>query len=171
MRSRNDGRYRWNSSCSTGYPNSGRNSAIVIGIILLIALAKGIKDWDKPRVVSVPENFQPMQDAIAKAQGSLDEFIAMLKNPRPSQSGFAVKARFKHDDGDEIMWIIDVDFDGQEFSGWLGNLPESVRNLTPGEIVRVARNDVVDWGYLQDGELVGAFTQSAMLEQLKSESP
>ncbi|WP_457794035.1 YegJ family protein [Acinetobacter baumannii] len=58
----------------------------------------------------------------------------------------------------EYMWIDQVDFDGSTFSGILLNEPYIIENVQAGETVRLQFESIVDWMFLSNGTVHGAFT-------------
>ncbi|HCQ9606825.1 TPA: DUF2314 domain-containing protein, partial [Acinetobacter baumannii] len=58
----------------------------------------------------------------------------------------------------EYMWIDQVDFDGSTISGTLLNEPYIIDNVQSGETVRLKFESIVDWMFLSNGTVHGAFT-------------
>lgn len=58
----------------------------------------------------------------------------------------------------EYMWIDQVDFDGSIISGTLLNEPYIIDNVQAGETVRLQFESIVDWMFLSNGTVHGAFT-------------
>lgn len=58
----------------------------------------------------------------------------------------------------EYMWIDQVDFDGSTISGILLNEPYIIENVQAGETVRLQFESIVDWMFLSNGTVHGAFT-------------
>ncbi|HAV3555315.1 DUF2314 domain-containing protein [Acinetobacter baumannii] len=58
----------------------------------------------------------------------------------------------------EYMWIDQVDFDGSTITGILLNEPYIIDNVQAGETVRLQFESIVDWMFLSNGTVHGAFT-------------
>jgi uncharacterized protein YegJ (DUF2314 family) len=71
-------------------------------------------------------------------------------------------------DGDktEYMWLTPVNFDGNNFTGTLGNEPERVKNVKVGQKFSIAPSKISDWMYIENGKLVGGYTLRVMRDTL-----
>ncbi|MDV4216722.1 DUF2314 domain-containing protein [Acinetobacter baumannii] len=58
----------------------------------------------------------------------------------------------------EYMWIDQVDFDGSTITGILLNESYIIDNVQAGETVRLQFESIVDWMFLSNGTVHGAFT-------------
>ncbi|MFX4955606.1 DUF2314 domain-containing protein [Acinetobacter baumannii] len=58
----------------------------------------------------------------------------------------------------EYIWIDQVDFDGSTITGILLNEPYIIDNVQAGETVRLQFESIVDWMFLSNGTVHGAFT-------------
>jgi len=113
-----------------------------------------------------------MNAAIQEAQDSLDVFIADLESPRVGQVYFSIKARFPvpGSSGDyEHIWLYDVVYTGDKFTGRIANEPLDVPDLELDQKVSVEREDVSDWMIIEDGVLVGGFTIRVLRDRLSPE--
>ena len=99
-----------------------------------------------------------MEAAVAKAQGTLKEFIEQLNGLSPNESA-ALKVRFQEGETVEHMWITDVRFDSGHFYGDLNNDPELLTKMECGDPQKVHPNDVNDWMITDtSGNYRGGFT-------------
>ena len=100
-----------------------------------------------------------MNAAIAKAKESLPQFLAALKNPKASQSNFAVKKPYETPNGGhEHMWITNVmEVDGM-IEGIIADEAYDTKLVKQGQHVRIQPSDISDWLYVEDGYLVGGYT-------------
>lgn len=99
-----------------------------------------------------------MNAAIGEARARLPEFLAALKRGGPSLARFSVKAKYELPSGAEYIWIGDVSYNGTSFSGRLENVPRDIKGLKYGDAVTIHSDAVGDWLYVDDGQLIGAFT-------------
>lgn len=58
----------------------------------------------------------------------------------------------------ELMWIDEIDFDGETVSGVLLNTPNHLTSVRAGDSVQTPLNQIGDWMYAINGAVYGAFT-------------
>jgi uncharacterized protein YegJ (DUF2314 family) len=110
---------------------------------------------DRDEVVVVMGDDTRMAEAIAEARGSILKFIEAFLKPTPKQNYFLLKVRFECEDQIEHLWLADLDLLAN--TGLIANEP-TIRSLRLKQRVSFALDDVTDWMFYDDGELVGAFT-------------
>jgi uncharacterized protein YegJ (DUF2314 family) len=121
-------------------------------------------------VKSVNPSNEEMNAAIQQARETLPLFINELQNPKTSQSLFSVKAKFLLDDGGaEHLWIDDVTYNNNQFTGTLGNEPLYVRGHHLGETITVGFEDVTDWMLIDNDHLIGGFTMHVFLNYMSED--
>lgn len=139
-----------------------------IAILLMVGVLVGIwllVRWRSPRPDFPPLSTSPddplMIDALAKAKGSLAQFLALLKAPKESA---LVKLRFVSNSNEvEHLWaeVLEV----------LSDTELGVRLVTPpvthsGQLDRLYRcdlKDIEDWQVRDSqGKIHGGFSQRAM---------
>jgi uncharacterized protein YegJ (DUF2314 family) len=124
----------------------GRNSSVKIS------------GQDVDEVVNVPVDDAAMLAAIAEAQRTLPEFLAVLAKRDPAISRITFKFALG---GKEHIWVSGVERDGEFLTGRLSNVPV-MRGFSYGQPVRVPMNQISDWGYRgADGVMRGHFTTRA----------
>jgi uncharacterized protein YegJ (DUF2314 family) len=64
----------------------------------------------------------------------------------------------------EFIWLTPVRIDGDEFAGNVANTPVHAKQLSPGQAVRVRRDEVADWMYVDKGQLRGGYTIVALVK-------
>ncbi|MET0263650.1 MAG: DUF2314 domain-containing protein [Rariglobus sp.] len=102
-----------------------------------------------------------MNAAIAKAKGSVDEFIAVLD--AQGADSFSVKAPITDANGTEHFWITDVSFKDGVFAGKIGNEPGIVKNVRIGQDWRVNKADISDWMFMRGEKIHGGYTIDPLL--------
>lgn len=120
-------------------------------------------------VKEVPKSDTEMEDAIKEARSTVDDFLKALRGEIPGTSGHSVKAAVKDGEKVEHLWLVDVKFDGQKFTGKIDNAPQTVKNVTEGQAYNVAKGDISDWMYVKDDVAVGNRTLKAMFPKMKPE--
>jgi uncharacterized protein YegJ (DUF2314 family) len=126
-------------------------------LALVPAVSFGQPSQTRDPIVKVAPGDPEMTQAIAKAQTTLDRFIATLRSPKSWQQSFLIKGRFTALGEVEHIWVADLTFDGRLFHGVLANEPR-LPGLKFKQLVFVPREDVSDWMYVANNKLVGGYT-------------
>lgn len=109
----------------------------------------------------LPESDVRIIAAREMARVSALGFIDALRSPKPSYSGFALRAAGP---GGQPVWLGDILYDGHTFKGRVGGTP--YQPAPPGAEMKVKRADITDWMYLDGGKMVGGFTVRAIRDSL-----
>ncbi len=120
----------------------------------------------EPVMYNVDENDQQMDHATVRARKHVDRFIAALQHPAANQRDFQVKKLFIKDGKAEHIWLADVKFTGNRFTGIVDNRPQFITDLKLGARVSVNPDEVIDWSYVEDGRLVGGYTIRVLYSEL-----
>jgi uncharacterized protein YegJ (DUF2314 family) len=115
-------------------------------------------------VTLVPKDDPDMAAAMRKARALLPEFLTLAKAPPPGTSGFSLKVRVRDGDTVEYFWIIPFAVKDGQFSGKVDNEPRSVRNVALGQTITFAESEIVDWLYVDGGNMKGNYTTCAVLK-------
>ena len=110
-----------------------------------------------------------MDRAVAKARESLGFFLAAMKANKPDTSGFEVKKCVIDGDQVEHLWVNNLTWDGKAFHGRIDNKPLDVTDVALGRSVTVKPEDLTDWMFLKNGELMGGFTIRVLYSRLSGE--
>ena len=106
-----------------------------------------------------------LDEAIAKARGTLDTFIARLLTPLRGEV-FSVESAFPAQDGSKLhLWIGDVVYRNGTFEGTITTKPLKPTSIAYGEKVTVARKDITDWMILRSGKSEGGYTVELLLRR------
>ena len=122
-----------------------------------------------PAYYQVPKDRASMQRAVTEARRSVKKFIVALKHPGLGQRDFEVKKPFIQGNEVEHIWLSDVEFVGNRFQGRVDNQPRKIRGLKLGQLVSVNPNEISDWLYVDNGNLVGGYTVRAHYDELSPE--
>lgn len=145
-----------------------------IAVCMLALCSPGLTACDQPvpetsdrdDVTKVSKDDPEMNEARAKAQASLGDFLEMLENPPAGAKGFTFKFPLG---GWEHIWVGEVARDGDYLTGRLINEPMQ-ENWALGEPVRVPLKDVSDWAWTDaDGVTKGQFTTRVLLGRMPPE--
>jgi uncharacterized protein YegJ (DUF2314 family) len=123
----------------------------------------------QPDMVRTRDDDQEIEKAMQTAAQNLNQFVEAFKAPKADQTGFSIRKRFTEKGMVEHMWVIDLKYDGRNFSGRLNNEPVDVKNVKLGDIVTISPAEVSDWLYIQGGKLVGGYTVRVFHRRMSSE--
>ena len=145
-------------------------AAFVPALALSIALplSPGLAQNEDADPIEVVEESDPvMNAAIAQAQATLPEWLAVLESPPAGYQHIVFKFPL---DGWEHIWVENVRRDGDVLSGTLSNNPYNDKYAL-GDAVRVYLSDVSDWAYYDDrGIAHGHRTTAALFGQMDAET-
>lgn len=126
-------------------------------------------DPDDP-VVGFAADDAAMNAAIRQAKATVNDFLQALQRPDAADLYFAIKKPFPTSGGDEEhIWIADVVYDGERFTGTLSNIPADVPGLEHGQRVVVALNEISDWMVVDNGRLIGGYTIRVFRDRLSDQ--
>lgn len=121
---------------------------------------------DRDDVLRVQQEDREMNEAIAKAQATLPEFLDVLDDPRPGVVNIAFKFPLG---GWEHIWVGNVRWDGDSLTGVLNNRPMQ-DEWAEGDAVRVPLESVSDWAWMgPDGVMRGHYTTRVLLNRMSPE--
>lgn len=107
-----------------------------------------------------------MNAAIAHARETLDQFLELAKDPPASASGFKLKVMVSDANGVEHMWFSPFKEIKGGFAGVLADDPEVIQSMESGKVYGFRREQVTDWGYIQDGKQKGSFTVCVLFQSM-----
>jgi uncharacterized protein YegJ (DUF2314 family) len=139
-------------------------------VILAFGIAAaGAQTRDHNEVVRVPKQDPDMSAAIAKAQATLDDFLAVWRAQPAGTSDYKLKVRISEGATSEHFWVQPFRPAKDGFEGILANEPKLVRSVRGGQRISFARGDITDWGYVREGKQVGSFTVCALFKHAPRE--
>jgi uncharacterized protein YegJ (DUF2314 family) len=128
--------------------------------------AKCVAADKAPDIVPVAENDKEMNAAMEKARKSIEDFIRVFLNRQKSQSDFGVKVAIREGKEVEHFWVAISRFDGNEFDGEIGNTPMVVKTVKTGDKIKVRKDTISDWMYVENNRLVGGYTVRILRNRL-----
>lgn len=141
--------------------------AVAAAMFVVVSSSSAGKIQD--RVVMANDEGPVMSAAIAKAQGSLDTFLATYAKPPAGASQFRLKVRITDRNGTEHFWVMPFKKTGTGFSGTIANEPKIVTSVENGQEINFKRADISDWGYAQNGKQKGSFTVCALFKTMSAQ--
>ena len=118
----------------------------------------------RDKIARVPIGDADMEAAFRKARATLDDFLTLVRTPRPSIVNYAVKIGIPDRDQREYFWISRFTQEEGRLIGKIDNTPRLVRNVREGERITFKKSDVVDWLYRENGKMLGNFTACALIK-------
>src|SRR5262245_51724181 len=140
-----------------------------IGVTLIAALCGCGQKGPAPSrdlAVAALKDDPILEAATRKAQDSLPQFTARLKEPAPSQSHFSVKVAINSGGMVHYLWLLKLTYDDGRFSGVLGVDARGLDPHHPGEMITMPAEEIYDWMYVDGGKLVGGYSLRALRDQL-----
>jgi uncharacterized protein YegJ (DUF2314 family) len=132
-------------------------------IIILFAIyscknSSKVERENEPTIYNVEHEDAEMNDAIKKANRTLNEFNIALKSNDSNNTFFGLKMRFKAEDRNEHIWIGNIKQNGNKYYGVVDNLPEYTTEVKQGDTIEIDKEKISDWMYLKNSELRGGYT-------------
>ena len=118
------------------------------------------------------DNDPEMLLAMAQARKSVDQFIDSLVNQTAGQEEFSVKVcilEFGEANGEYVWLLPPVQYEDGLFSGPIGNIPSRQSGYEYGDKFVIAKDEIADWKYVEDGILQGGFTFRLMRSRLSED--
>ncbi len=141
----------------------------VLALAVLLGLAACRSDSDRsgqPDVYDVAATDADMLTAIASARRTVEGFAARVRAPTPTQAVATIKVRLQEGDAVEHIWLTNLSFDGQLFTGQLDNVPVALRGWSLGDTVRVPRDSISDWMLVDADTVFGAYSIHLLRSQM-----
>jgi len=122
---------------------------------------------ENDEVVGFRSDDEAMNAAIAKAKKSFDLFVQAFQKPQKGYEGFALKLAYNTPDNSlEHIWIGNLNYANDQFTGVVHNSPVSTKEVALGDTVVIDKQKISDWMYLDKGVLRGGYTIRAMRDQM-----
>ncbi len=109
-------------------------------------------DVGSDHTVQATADDDELERIAEQARASLPEFVMAYESG--DGESFCVKAPFTDGKKTEHMWVRITEIADDGFVGELGNAP-AIKGYREGQIVSVPIDDIEDWIFLRDGEMVG----------------
>jgi uncharacterized protein YegJ (DUF2314 family) len=143
-------------------------TSILVGALLVASnsFSESVLDRAKrDEIVMVPDEDPAMAAAFKKARATLDDFLALAKNPPPHLRTIAVKVGLSDKKETEYFWIVPFREESTGFAGQLNNEPRLVKTVKIGQEIRFTKKEIVDWMYVDTlkKKMEGNFTLCALL--------
>lgn len=151
------------------------NFKLILTCIVSIVIASSCtntvrKDGTEEVIYSVGEDDAEMNEAIRKANATLNDFKKALIGGDTMLRLFSIKIKVDTDDGRvEHIWIGSIEMKGDTLSGRVDNIPQSISSLTESQFVRINTSDISDWMYVRNDTLIGGYTIRVLRNRMSVE--
>ena len=115
--------------------------------------------------VEVSTDDPALARAEAEARSQLPAFLSRLWSPQPGDSEFMVKFRLRSGATPEQIWAEQLRCEGDRLFGRLANDPVA-RDFRFGQEVEIPDDEIVDWGFRNNGVMQGHFSTRVFLERM-----
>jgi uncharacterized protein YegJ (DUF2314 family) len=141
--------------------------ALIAGLILNETRSQSVLEKAKEgKTSSVRSDDRDMEAAKRRARSTLQEFLALARDPKPGTSGFALKVGIPYNDMNfEYVWVNPFRSHGETFVGKVNNEPVNLKNIKYGQVIEFDESNIADWMYRQDGKMTGNHTACALLKR------
>lgn len=132
-----------------------------VGMILVVTGDKdraGVSKRAHWNLSWVYDDDPDLRDAMLQARASLDRFVVRLPEQRAAGAFTSIKFPLIENDITEHVWMREVAFDGERFTGYLASEPLHLVGWTLGDRVDTPIDEVLDWAVIDDGTLYGGFS-------------
>ena len=137
----------------------------ILTIIILLGLVScdsrklnKVERKGEPTIYNVQGNDVEMNQAIKKANQTLDNFNKALISKNPDFTFFSLKSRFKTSKGGEHIWVSEITLKGGKYFGVIANSPELTTEVKIGDTIQIAKDNISDWMYIENNKLRGGYT-------------
>jgi uncharacterized protein YegJ (DUF2314 family) len=115
------------------------------------------------------QNDPERKTAVEVARSRLDEFFKAMESTRRGRSGFKIQIASGGEQRAGSVWLDTLQREGPLMSGIVIGQPQFTRHIRDNQQLFFTTKDVTDWGYRENGRLVGNFTVRATLGRLPKE--
>jgi len=140
--------------------------SILSFILTLSCNTKKIERENEPDIYNVESSDIEMNEAIKKAQKTLDSFEIAIQNNSRVFTFFGLKKRFEENGNIEHIWIGNIINSNGKFYGIVDNLPEKITNVKLGDTVEINKNEISDWMYVKNSKLHGGYTIRLLVKRM-----
>ena len=118
------------------------------------------------QAAAISETDTDMRQAMAQARDTLDDFLREFERQPAGSSHFQLRVRLHDGRTSELLWMTQLQRDGDAFYGIIAHEPRTLTALQADQRQRFSRADIVDWGYVSNGKQLGGYTTCAELRRM-----
>ena len=143
-----------------------RGWMLAAGLMLLGASLATASSPVIAQVVDFRSSDAEMNRAVAQAQQTLPDFVALFRSRKGERH--AVKVAIPYDDGNarEHIWMDLTAVEGDVFVGRVANAAVYLAGQSNGAAYRAPSATGSDWNYMAGGEMHGSYTTRVAMKSL-----
>ena len=111
-----------------------------------------------PRFDQVHASDPVYQQTVLDAQGSIEQFIAMLPTDGTARPDALIKTKLIDGAHSAFMWLNNTATEGGHFTAELFEVPDTLPSYKVGDRYVVTREELMDWMVNENGRLTGGFS-------------
>lgn len=122
-------------------------------------------------LIYIEDNDPDMENAIAEARKTYENFFTAQKEKDADINSFAMKVLIKDESNGESehIWLSDITRDGDVMQGNIANEPVYITHVKYGDRYSFGVNDISDWSYSKDGLMEGNYTMCVLFKVMPEE--
>ena len=121
-------------------------------------------------VLTVEQNDFEILRIAQDAQAGLSVFFRHLNGAEEGEYGFCIKYPFPADPDSgtnaEQIWLTGIRFRNNRYYGTLADTPVRISYMKKGDTVTFSPDNITDWMFVKNGEIVGGRSIKYLLEQI-----
>ena len=122
--------------------------SLVLTAFTLLVASGCSRSNEGENYVQVASEDAAMNEAIAKAKATADDFLRAYRAHKAGTKGFFLKKPYRTPSGSqEHMWIEVTDESEGVFQGVIANQAEETREVEMGQKVTLKLSEISDWKY------------------------
>ena len=107
----------------------------------------------EPDIYNVGGDDPEMNKAIARSRETFNDFLSAFSSKKDTQSAYSVKMPFPTENGDEHIWLVDIELNDGKMFGYVDNVPDQVSSVQLGDKIEIDSNKISDWFYIENNRL------------------
>lgn len=132
----------------------------------MLTATPSLADEAGDQAATISEADADMREAMARARDTLDDFLREFEHQPAGSSHFQLRVRINEGHASELLWVTQLQRDGEEFYGIIAHEPRTLTSLRTDQRQHFSRADIVDWGYVSNGKQLGGYTICAVLRRM-----
>ena len=149
---------------------------IIITSLILLSCSQSKNDKtqrdNEPDVYNLEDSDTGINNAIAKANETLNQFETILKNDDQHLNYYSIKQSFPTSNGGgENIWVGQIKLVKGNYSGIIGNEPIYTKAVKLGETITVDKSKISDWMIIDGttGKTKGGYTIRVLRDRMSTE--
>lgn len=122
---------------------------------------------EEPDVINIAPDDADMNKAIRNANTHFYRFREALADTNNNYSDFAIKMRFQiGQESGEHIWLNNIIQKDSVYYGIVSNVPVNITTVKYGDRVKIIKEDISDWSFMDGDTLRGGYTIKALRSRM-----